>query len=640
MAGLTQGGAGRPDREAGSRCSWCASGRIASLAALLAGAGFPSHVVPPPVLSCSAGLALPNQPSGFACGAVVDFGSGVPTASLTGSGVVVSRSHVSSSPTADHDVVRLKLSKGWGGADAVALAAGLPLKVAVRVVYLAVVLRVKSWEDPENQADSQVRLELSGTDVPSGSGVTLGLMGAGDAGLTPALRLSGIFQPFALPEDPSLASFTPVLPANLPAAPQLLTQNQWHTWEILVTLNSAGQTDGRLSWSVDGQAAGAYEGLGLAEGDPTVTGARLQVVGHGPLEGDQTEWLDEFYVGTPASAAAPDRVDIANNTVTSHSPDELPDPATETVTLLDAADATRASLTCLQDTVVPQSPSFTNLTHTAPCGDNELAIFSVDDAVLRDMGASGVIWSDQPGETRPVTLHPRIEVPVVIWLAASTVVVKDDDGNDKEVAVRDLAERDVQFATVWYNLSRAGVRFVPTVRNVASDAAAVTAIGTICDSRVLPQNTQSANDLAMFAPETLNVYYVAHMGDGFRGYHCYYPPYVVSANMIYVDATIRSPSTLAHELGHAFSLQHVNSDIFTGFEPDNLMWDGEDNVERRRFTLGQAYRVNLEELSMVNQNHPRHDARDCDSRMSLRDPLPSTEADSPNGPCPRLSLPW
>ncbi|MCZ6733136.1 MAG: hypothetical protein O7B27_11425, partial [Gammaproteobacteria bacterium] len=65
-------------------------------------------------------------------------------------------------------------------------------------------------------------------------------------------------------------------------------------------------------------------------------------------------------------------------------------------------------------------------------------------------------------------------------------------------------------------------------------------------------------------------------------------------------------STLAHELGHASSLQHVDAvDFDADGNPDfekwtNVMSAGSDPAITPTFTEGQAFRVNVNEISFLN----------------------------------------
>jgi hypothetical protein len=607
-----------------------------ALLMLVAAAGAAISALPARTLdeSCSPSITPKNAPSDFACVAAVTFSSKADATLTTATSVTMSVSKTSSAPSTDEKTLKVNLAKGWGGVGSdPAVVVDRPLTGGAAMVYIVAVVKVQKWGDPESQADNVIELSLAGAGAPPDTKLSLALMTMDGANLTPAIRLSGLDQGYSA-EQLSLKSFQPMLPPNESAVSAKLTQGVWHTWEILVTLNSAGSANGEITWWVDTKRAGAYSGFGFAPGTPAITGVRWVTLGHQPLDNPQTLWLDELDVSAPAVAAVPDRIDIIDNALSGGAPA----PAAETVVLIDAGLSTGTATACVRDSVLHKTLSFTNLVHS-PCEADEIVLFSVDHAVLLDGGTAGVIWKDAQGETRTEKLAGLIDVPVHFWITVQSVVVTDSEGKEVEVQTKDLALSDLAYANTKYNMSRVGIRLVPVVHDV-SNGAALTAIGSFCNAEV----RKSANGGPFFAKDTLNVYYVAHMAKQLKGYHCYSKADPVDSNMIYVDASTHGLATLAHEIGHAFGLQHVNPVNFgDGFSPDNLMWDGASNGERSSFTLGQVYQMNLEQLSMLNQNKLRMDSKDCDSRVSLKDPVYASEVDSPDPKdkaCPRLSKGW
>jgi hypothetical protein len=76
-------------------------------------------------------------------------------------------------------------------------------------------------------------------------------------------------------------------------------------------------------------------------------------------------------------------------------------------------------------------------------------------------------------------------------------------------------------------------------------------------------------------------------------------------------ATAAGLVTLAHEFGHAFALGH--SDGFPGFGNNNIMWSTLTGLVQDHFSVGQAFRINVDDNSVLNVNGVRtgQDVRDC-----------------------------
>ena len=103
--------------------------------------------------------------------------------------------------------------------------------------------------------------------------------------------------------------------------------------------------------------------------------------------------------------------------------------------------------------------------------------------------------------------------------------------------------------------------------------------------------------LAQFDANRINVYYV---DVPFTGYYCRDIP------AIFIGST-PSVSTLAHELGHAFSLgetngsdDYDNDDTTVDFGDQNMMLVGGDPALRASFTLGQVFRMTVDGASQLN----------------------------------------
>lgn len=141
------------------------------------------------------------------------------------------------------------------------------------------------------------------------------------------------------------------------------------------------------------------------------------------------------------------------------------------------------------------------------------------------------------------------------------------------------------------------------------------------------------------APESLNVVYVDDILDPpsasevavsarLAGYSC---PRDLSAGwVVLISRQLRSGGTLAHELGHALGLlePHWGHTRFQpGFSYTNLMWPYETDAARAArssFTLGQAFRINIDDHSWLPMLTGT--SRNCDS-LGVDRSCPPLESD-------------
>lgn len=209
--------------------------------------------------------------------------------------------------------------------------------------------------------------------------------------------------------------------------------------------------------------------------------------------------------------------------------------------------------------------------------NSEVAVFSDNNAMAFDTPVT--TWTNSVGDIHTVNLQPIITVPVGVWIANAA---------SAPVAVNDFAN-----ANLLYNQNNVGVQFNPTFNNVSGNPAAVTAIGGGCGSAATVQAS------AWYTPNTLNIYYVA---GGFTGVNCGF-----DRNISYIG-TAANLGSLPHEIGHAYGLRpsgswgHTNG--VAGFGNNNIMWGGGPGT-RNHFSVGQAFRINVDTGSMLNANGNR-----------------------------------
>jgi hypothetical protein len=121
------------------------------------------------------------------------------------------------------------------------------------------------------------------------------------------------------------------------------------------------------------------------------------------------------------------------------------------------------------------------------------------------------------------------------------------------------------------------------------------------------QNTVVAAGLgtSIYEEGELNVYYVAadwlteFFTDTITGLEC--------PGVVFIG-TAGNDTSLTHELGHVFSLRHVNNigdgcDAVVGvddFETNNIMWPLPAGISRDEFTIGQNFRMSFNAKSGLN----------------------------------------
>ena len=212
--------------------------------------------------------------------------------------------------------------------------------------------------------------------------------------------------------------------------------------------------------------------------------------------------------------------------------------------------------------------------------NSEVSVFSDDNAMSFQPGVT--TWTNAIGDVHKVALKPVITAPLTIWLARAGANANATD--------------DAANANLLYNQNNVGVQFDVTVNDVSGDPNAVATIGGTAGDC----NTAGALAGTPFhTADTINVYYV---NGAFTGVNC-----GANRNVNFIG-TIANIASLPHEIGHAYSLRpsasggHVNG--LPGFGNDNIMFAG-GPATRSNFTVGQAFRLNVSDISMLNVNGDR-----------------------------------
>jgi hypothetical protein len=264
--------------------------------------------------------------------------------------------------------------------------------------------------------------------------------------------------------------------------------------------------------------------------------------------------------------------------------------------LLDAAVEIRPELPgrCLSDALFTVSPTaamgLSNLSADPACR-SEVVVFSRASSIAVEQPA----WTPA-ADRQSIQLVPPIVVPVAIWTMRNP-----DVGTG--VPVMDLARQELARANEIYGSMGAGIQF----GGVATDTGLVKA--TSCGIAPTVLNGLQAGGYAQGA---LNVYYVENAPT------CTAGGWTEQKLTKYRNTIVIFPTadleTLAHELGHALRLAVDDTTEEDGhLGATNIMSPIHVSVGAVRdyVTLGQVYRANIEDLSVVNRFHLRESRRSC-----------------------------
>ncbi len=215
---------------------------------------------------------------------------------------------------------------------------------------------------------------------------------------------------------------------------------------------------------------------------------------------------------------------------------------------------------------------------------SEVAVFAIDNAM--QLVTPVTAWTNASTDVVTVPMTALVNVPLTAWVLT---------GIAADPVVNASRADDV------YNSMQAGISF----HNVdVRDYHTQTAITVAACERLETLKTA-------YPPvaSRVNVYYVQTATTDDTGVNGTTVPNPVSGkwcegtNPTIILLGSWKTETLAHELGHAFSLQH--SDSWATSPPsspqnDNLMISS--SIPRSKLTIGQAFRVNVHGTSWLKQN--------------------------------------
>lgn len=266
---------------------------------------------------------------------------------------------------------------------------------------------------------------------------------------------------------------------------------------------------------------------------------------------------------------------------------------------------------------------------TAP----EVATFSGDGGFLFEdrVSMGGGTWTNLRGDLlQRATLPDRAKVSVVLLDAA-------------EEDVRLQMSDHLDLAQVVFDRSRLGIE-LETVAEAASSAPLSWSFAW--ESRDDIHEKFGIGDPIASELKSRPVIYAVYVEDhGISSGMSHLlglsktPPF----GLVTILADPPSPLILAHELGHALGLRYGiisqgggHADEGMGFDCSNLMWIGihsECPSNQDRLSLGQAFRIRVDQLGWLQKTGAGGESRDCRG-----DSLQDWKAGDSDYPCPCISL--
>jgi hypothetical protein len=201
-----------------------------------------------------------------------------------------------------------------------------------------------------------------------------------------------------------------------------------------------------------------------------------------------------------------------------------------------------------------------------------------------------------PADRRPGLRYDHLKV----WVPVLDEELEDDLAREWRKDALARAHADVARAHNLFNTSRCGIAFTSEIEK--KEVSDVELFYQVCDTTAQLKNSVGYDDNAV------NVYYVVDVDDGLRGVFC-------PDTSVLLVGKPSDNETLAHEIGHAFSLNHFSSESGGA----NVMTDG--SYTRTGATLGQCFRSNFDGRSMLlrNQRGPHRQCHDYEGNDACPD---------------------
>jgi len=391
--------------------------------------------------------------------------------------------------------------------------------------------------------------------------------------------------------------------------PMALTAGTWHRWELQVV---PGSTGALVRWWVDGVLTGEHADVPLWTDNPTWLAAMGWAGRPGGLS-SPPQWAAEVDGVVVEGKGVEDGVIVLDNVVP---PSYLGAPDRETVVLMDMRQ--NASLPC--DTNVQFLGAgplyFPNLLESSGCErmrdpgsdfQDAVAIFSAGNQFHL---VEGRLWDDAVGNTVTVDLAPPLSLNVQVWLLDPSYTYKDLANVSHTVDARTLAVNEMSQVRQLFDDNLTGLDFTvtywPASGTSPQQAVARASVGDVCGV-----GTGWTPALPWWQQDAINVYFVAPVpgsttvASNLEGMTCSVTGDKAHAGSIvfFYMQNVTHVATLTHELGHVMALFHTAESATTcgGFSYDkqNLMYAYMAD-DQQTFTLGQAFRINVDSRSAAN----------------------------------------
>jgi hypothetical protein len=268
---------------------------------------------------------------------------------------------------------------------------------------------------------------------------------------------------------------------------------------------------------------------------------------------------------------------------------------------------------CVIDEVVRGSGQMpvTNLRRPEGC-HSEVAVFASDN----ESKLLGPGWTDG-NDAIKVTMTRTLEIPLAIWILYSS----EFGDNNNFAFVKSVVTTEVSLASKLFDTEQCGVTFTIDDNDIIdkqTDFPYHLANGDCND----PQTLAEFKNVG-FQSGKVNVYYIMSVV-GNQGRSC-----LDGRSNVILIGDRRTDVILAHELGHALSLDHPNDLAdYQGVPSDNMMMRTPSTPGS--LTLGQCFRANFHTGSLLVRSGFRQSNRDC--------PHPTTSASTKTNDCPALNL--
>lgn len=286
------------------------------------------------------------------------------------------------------------------------------------------------------------------------------------------------------------------------------------------------------------------------------------------------------------------------------------------------------------------------------CGGDpeaELSVFSVAKQMVL---IPAVAWSEVELDAEQVAAPTLRALPIKVWVRVEPPETITDIAGIAAFEQQwvNKAISDVALANNLLRVNRVGLKLVV----VGGDPEPISSPNDSDDEIDTQIRCEVSFHSQYQLPGVLNVYYVDDMQWG-RAEYCARSDGVASRNwdVIHIHTDEYVSTSFVHEVGHALALITPgfagHSNDLPGFRGDNVMWGHPDHDQRAEmrstFSLGQAYRMNVDEFSWLNHSvaiDPSDSTAVLDdgtmARAADETRVPCQCSDRTDEPCPELAL--